>query len=137
MIEPGTFRCARWLTAPLVNTAVGGPGTGAAYQGPNVNTQSYRSLFHEHNDVHCPGLVLSEAKSGQFGSLLANEGKPPASSRRPIDRVSPLSAATLGLPSYHTMHPSCAPRERSPGRLPLSRQPHHMRCAMTCGQSSL
>jgi len=75
MIEPGTFRCARWLTAPLVNTAVGGPGTGAACQGPNVNTQSYRSLFREHSDVHCPGLVLSEAKSGQSGSLLANEGQ--------------------------------------------------------------
>jgi hypothetical protein len=75
MIEPGTFRCARWLTTPLVNTAVGGPGTGAACQGPNVNTQFYRSLFREHSDVHCPGLVLSEAKSGQSGSLLANEGQ--------------------------------------------------------------
>src|SRR5258708_12451848 len=109
MIEPGTFRCARWLTAPLVNTAVGGPGTGAAYQGPNVNTQSYRSLFHEHNDVHCPGLVLSEAKSGQFGSLLANEGKPPASSRRSIYSVSPLSPPTPPLPRYHNNHPSSPP----------------------------
>ncbi len=75
MIGLGTFHCARGLTAPLVNAAVGEPGTGAACQGPNLNTQSYRSLFSEHSDVHCPGLVLSEAKSGQSGLLLANEGQ--------------------------------------------------------------
>lgn len=75
MIERGTFRYARWLTAPLVNAAVGEPGTEAACQGPNLNTSSYRSLFHEHSDVHCPGFVLSEAKSGQSGSLLVNEGQ--------------------------------------------------------------
>ena len=72
MIGPGTLRCARWLTAPLLNTAVGGPGTGAACQGPNANTWSYQSLFHEHRNVDCPGLVLSEAKSGQSGLYEAN-----------------------------------------------------------------
>ncbi|MGZ3629289.1 MAG: hypothetical protein ACXVDN_16710 [Ktedonobacteraceae bacterium] len=38
MIGPGTFRYARWLTAPLFNAAVGVPGTEAACQGPNLNT---------------------------------------------------------------------------------------------------
>jgi hypothetical protein len=75
MIELGTCRYARWLTAPLINTAVGEPGTGAACQGPNLNTQSYRSPFHEHYDVHCSGFVLSEAKSGQSGLPLLNEGQ--------------------------------------------------------------
>jgi hypothetical protein len=37
MIGPGTFRYARWLTAPLFNAAVGAPGTGAACQDPNLN----------------------------------------------------------------------------------------------------
>lgn len=73
MIGHGTFYCARELTALLINTAVGGPGTGAACQGPNENASSYRSLFHEHRDVHCPGSVLSEAKSGQSGPLLPKE----------------------------------------------------------------
>jgi len=72
MIGPGTFRYARWLTAPLFNAAVGAPGTGAACQGPNRNTWSYRSLLYEHRDVYCPGLVLSEAKSGQSGLYEAN-----------------------------------------------------------------
>ena len=43
------------------------PGAGAAHQGPNGNTQLYRSLFSASQDARFLGLAGSETESGQSG----------------------------------------------------------------------
>src|SRR5947209_15629487 len=56
-IQPGTFPWPRWLTAPLVRPGVRGPGAGAAHQGPNGNTQLYRSLLLASQVAHFLSLL--------------------------------------------------------------------------------
>jgi len=53
------------------------PGAGAAHQGPNVNTQLYRSLFTASQDARFLGLAGSETESGQSGLQETSSHKPP------------------------------------------------------------
>jgi hypothetical protein len=43
------------------------PGAGVAHQGPNGNTQLYRSLFSASQDARFLALAGSETESGQSG----------------------------------------------------------------------
>jgi hypothetical protein len=60
------------------------PGAGAAHQGPNVNTQLYRSLFSASQDARFLGPAGSETESGQSGLQETHSHKPPRSLGRSL-----------------------------------------------------
>jgi hypothetical protein len=63
------------------------PGAEAAHQGPNCNTQLYRSLFSARQDARFLGLAGSETESGQSGLQGTCSHKPPHSLGRSLTSI--------------------------------------------------